>query len=78
MTARGCRDWVSRLPHTQVRLPFGTIGLGSDPMDRRFGARIFAAGDGGHSDYLKDGSPALANITRIVTGHAPAEVSRAS
>ncbi|MEU6425440.1 alpha/beta hydrolase [Microbispora sp. NPDC046973] len=75
---RGTGDWVADLPHTAVRLPFGTIGLGGDPLDPRFGARIFAAGDGGHSDYLNDGSPALANIARIVSGHAPAEVSRDS
>ncbi|GLX06009.1 hypothetical protein Misp03_29360 [Microbispora sp. NBRC 16548] len=76
--ARGTGDWVADLPHAAVRLPFATIGLGGDPMDPRFGARIFAAGDGGHSDYLKDGSPALANIARIVSGHAPAEVSHVS
>ncbi|MGI5159723.1 alpha/beta hydrolase [Microbispora sp. CA-102843] len=75
---RGSGDWVARLPHATVYLPFGTIGLGGDPVDPRFGARIFAAGDGGHSGYLKDGSPALANIARIVSGHAPAEVSRDS
>ncbi|WP_327044995.1 alpha/beta hydrolase family protein [Microbispora sp. NBC_01189] len=71
--ARGTGDWVGRLPHAAVRLPFGTIGLGADPVDPRFGARIFAAGDGGHSDYLKDGSPALADIARIVSGQASAE-----
>ncbi|WP_239108037.1 alpha/beta hydrolase [Microbispora siamensis] len=76
--ARGTGDWVGHLPHAALRLPFGTIGLGEDPVDPRFGARIFAAGDGGHSDYLKAGSPALANIARIVSGHAPAEVSRVS
>ncbi len=73
--ARGARDWVAHLPHATVRLPSGTIGLGEDPLSPRFGARIFAAGDAGHSDYLKDGSPALANIARILSGHAPAEVS---
>ncbi|MEU8274438.1 alpha/beta hydrolase [Microbispora bryophytorum] len=76
--ARGAGDWIADLPHVAVRLPFATVGLGEDPMDPRFGARIFAAGDGGHSDYLKDGSPALANIARIVSGHTAAEVSHAS
>lgn len=76
--ARSTGDWVAGLPHAAVRLPFATIGLGEDPVDPRFGARIFAAGDGGHSDYLKDGSPALANIARILSGHAPAGVHRAS
>ncbi|WP_405396399.1 hypothetical protein [Microbispora hainanensis] len=61
-----------------VRLPFGTIGLGADPMAPGFGARIFAAGDGGHSDYLDDGSPALASIARILPGHAPTSVSHAA
>ncbi|TQS23589.1 hypothetical protein FLX08_03825 [Microbispora hainanensis] len=76
--ARGTGDWVADLPHAAVRLPFGTIGLGEDPLAPRFGARIFAAGDGGHSDYLVDGSPALANIARVLSGHAPTGVSHAS
>ncbi|KAA9379782.1 hypothetical protein F5972_09065 [Microbispora cellulosiformans] len=71
--ARGTGDWVGRLPHAAVRLPFGTVGLGADPVDPRFGARIFAAGDGGHSDYLNDGSPALAAVARIVSGQTTAE-----
>ncbi|WP_432932234.1 alpha/beta hydrolase [Microbispora sp. CA-135349] len=74
--ARGTGDWVGHLPHATMRLPFGTIGLGEDPMSPRFGARIFAAGDGGHSDYLRDGSLALANIALIVSGRTPAGVSR--
>ncbi|MBK6019539.1 hypothetical protein JHN45_52020, partial [Streptomyces sp. MBT53] len=33
-----------------------------------FGARVFAAGDGGHSDYFSPGSASLANLARIVLG----------
>ncbi|NBE97730.1 hypothetical protein FE391_28550 [Nonomuraea sp. KC401] len=67
---RTAGDWVARLPHTSVALPFVTVGLGADPVSPRFGARIFATGGGGHSDYLAAGSTALASIARIVSGQA--------
>jgi hypothetical protein len=55
-----------------VRLPFVDLGLGStDPVSDEFGAHVFAAGDGGHSDYLEPGSVPLGNIARIVSGEAP-------
>jgi len=68
---RGSHDWIAAVPHARIRLPFATVGFGADPVSPRFGARIFAAGDGGHSDYLKPGSESLANIARIVSGQAP-------
>ncbi|GAA1524158.1 alpha/beta hydrolase family protein [Streptomyces albidochromogenes] len=67
---RGAGDWIADVPHGRLQLPFTTAGLGADPMSPEFGARLFAAGDGGHSDYLKPGSPALENIARIVSGRA--------
>ncbi|WP_248959072.1 alpha/beta hydrolase [Sphaerisporangium perillae] len=73
---RGTGDWIAHVPHTRLRLPFVTIGFGTDPVSPRFGARLFAAGDGGHSDYLKAGSLSLSNIARIVSGRAPAEAGR--
>ncbi|MEW9552815.1 alpha/beta hydrolase [Nonomuraea sp. NPDC050783] len=60
-------DWVGVLPHLSVELPFGTAGLGADPVAPGFGARVFAAGGGGHGDYLAAGSTALASIARIVS-----------
>ncbi|MEV0237927.1 alpha/beta hydrolase [Nonomuraea sp. NPDC050786] len=66
-------DWIARVPH--VRL--AALGFGADPVSPGFGARVFAAGDGGHSDYLKAGSLALQSIVRIVSGHAPVEARRA-
>jgi hypothetical protein len=39
-------------------------------VSRGFGARIFAAGSGGHSDYLKPGSVPLRSIAAIVSGAA--------
>lgn len=72
---RGTGDWTARVPNTRLRLPFATIGFGADPLSPAFGARVFAAGDGGHSDYLRPGV-ALDNIARIVTGQAPSEGSR--
>ncbi|WP_204073848.1 alpha/beta hydrolase [Planotetraspora phitsanulokensis] len=69
---RSSGDWVGDVPHTRLRLPFTTIGLGADPVSPSFGARVFVAGDGGHSDYLRPGV-ALTNIARIVSGQAPSE-----
>ncbi|MEU7551005.1 alpha/beta hydrolase [Streptomyces sp. NPDC044571] len=63
---RGGADWIGHVPH--VRL--GGIGFGTDPVDPAFGARAFAAGPGGHSDYLKPGSPSLDSLARIVLGTA--------
>ncbi|GAA1023267.1 hypothetical protein Aple_084660 [Acrocarpospora pleiomorpha] len=62
---RSTGDWVAGVPH--LRLPF--VGFGTDPVSPEFGAQVFAAGDGGHSDYLRPGV-ALENIARIVSGQA--------
>jgi Alpha/beta hydrolase len=69
---RGSGDWITYVPNVRL-LGFG---LGADPVDRRFGARVFAAGHGGHSDYLRPGGVALRNLTLIALGRE-AEVSRA-
>jgi hypothetical protein len=72
--ARGSDDWVAEVPHVRLDL-FGTVvGFGTDPMSPSFGARVFAAGDGGHSDYFRPGSTALANLAHIVLGET-SEVS---
>ncbi|MCX2922397.1 alpha/beta hydrolase [Streptomyces sp. NEAU-W12] len=70
--ARGADDWVRHVPHLGVDL-FGTgVGFGADPVSPGFGARVFEAGDGGHSDYFASGSPSLANLARIVLGETTA------
>ncbi|WP_240972791.1 alpha/beta hydrolase [Nonomuraea composti] len=69
--ARGTRDWVANVPHVRLRLLFLTLGLGPDPVAPSSGARVVPAGGGGHSDYLRPGSPFLRNVARIVTGAAP-------
>ncbi|MGW4404586.1 alpha/beta hydrolase [Nonomuraea sp. NPDC004702] len=71
---RGAADWIAGVPHALVELPFVTVGLGADPVSPGFGARVFAAGDGGHSDYLRPGSPALTAVARIVSGEAARDV----
>jgi hypothetical protein len=53
-----------------------TVGFGTDPVSPAFGAHVFAAGPGGHSDYFRPGSVSLANLTRIVLGDTK-EVTRA-
>lgn len=68
--ARTAGDWISLVPHAQFGLPFVTLGLGLDPVAPEAGARVFPAGDGGHSDYLRPGAPALHTIARIVSGDA--------
>ncbi|MFI1255213.1 alpha/beta hydrolase [Streptomyces netropsis] len=65
---RGSDDWIAAVPHARLRLPFATVGFGTDPVTKEFGARTFDAGTGGHSDYLKPGSVPLKNIARIVSG----------
>jgi alpha/beta hydrolase family protein len=64
-------DSIKDVPY--VRL-FG-LGFGADPMSPGFGARIFAAGDGGHSGYLDPGSVSLRNLAYIALGD-PAAVTR--
>jgi hypothetical protein len=74
--ARGSADWIANVPHTSLGLFGTTVGFGTDPVSRSFGARVFQAGDGGHSDYFAPGSVSLANLTRIVLGDT-SEVTRA-
>lgn len=74
--ARGKDDWVGEVPHVRTGLFGVTVGFGTDPVSPAFGARVFAAGRGGHSDYFSPGSVSLANLARIVLGDT-AEVTRA-
>ncbi|MEV1173968.1 alpha/beta hydrolase [Nonomuraea sp. NPDC049784] len=71
---RASGDWVARVP----RALLAGLGFGADPVSPGFGARLFAAGDGGHSDYLKAGSLPLENIARIISGQDPLEARRAA
>lgn len=74
--ARGGDDWVAEVPHVRTDLFGVTVGFGTDPVSPAFGARVFAAGDGGHSDYFTPGSVSLTNLARIVLGET-SEVTRA-
>ncbi|GGW73620.1 alpha/beta hydrolase [Streptomyces griseoloalbus] len=73
--ARGADDWVGNVPHLSAGLFGTTVGFGTDPLSPAFGARVFAAGDGGHSDYFAPGSPSLTNLTRIVLAETRAVTS---
>ena len=66
--ARGGDDWISRMPNYSVSILGTTMGFGDDPTDPAFGALAFPAGDGGHSDYLKPGGPALDRLAHIASG----------
>jgi len=68
---RGSSDWIRDVPHVQ----FLGLGFGQDPMAPSFGARLFAAGSGGHSGYFKPGGIALRNLAYIALGD-PAGVVR--
>ncbi|MDQ1068911.1 hypothetical protein QFZ32_004351 [Streptomyces canus] len=74
--ARGKDDWVGEVPHVRTDLFGVTVGFGTDPVSPAFGAHVFAAGEGGHSDYFSPGSASLTNLARIVLGDT-AEVTRA-
>jgi hypothetical protein len=47
------------------------LGFGTDPVSPAFGARVFAAGPAGHSDYLRPGSLSLRNLALITLGRGP-------
>ncbi|MGI8336865.1 alpha/beta hydrolase [Actinomadura scrupuli] len=66
----GDGDWMRYVPKGR----FLGLGLGTDPTRPGFGARRFAAGRGGHGDYLKPGGIALRNLTLIALGR-PGEVT---
>ncbi|MEU9859776.1 alpha/beta hydrolase [Streptomyces sp. NPDC047971] len=70
---RGRSDWIAHVPHLRVPLPSGELGFGTDPLAPEFGARVFDAGDGGHSDYLVPGSVPLKRLADIVVGQDPAD-----
>ncbi|MER5446909.1 alpha/beta hydrolase [Streptomyces sp. NPDC002764] len=74
--ARGTDDWIAEVPHIRTDFFGTTVGFGTDPVSPAFGARVFAAGSGGHSDYFRPGSVSLANLARIVLGETR-EVSHA-
>ncbi|WP_415959370.1 alpha/beta hydrolase [Streptomyces sp. 021-4] len=74
---RGRGDWIARVPHVRLRVPFvGAVGFGTDPVAERFGAEVFDAGGGGHSDYLLPRSRSLTNLARIASGRAQLEAGR--
>ncbi|MFF2025132.1 alpha/beta hydrolase [Streptomyces sp. NPDC058171] len=72
---RSSGDWTEDIPNVQLWTPFGSVGFGTDPVSPEFGAKVFATGDGSHSDYLRSGSPALRNMARIVAGEPVCEQS---
>ncbi|MCZ4118335.1 alpha/beta hydrolase [Streptomyces sp. H39-S7] len=73
---RGTGDWIAAVPHVRIRVPFLSVGFGTDPVSRTFGAHTFDAGAAGHSGYLQPGSVALRNIARIVSEGHPTEEGR--
>lgn len=63
---RAADDWIRVVPFVRV----AGIGFGTDPVAPEFGARVFAAGAGGHGDYHLPGSQSLRSLARIVLGEA--------
>ncbi|MDX2596190.1 alpha/beta hydrolase [Streptomyces sp. WI03-4A] len=73
--ARGTGDWVAHVPHVRADLLFTTVGFGTDPVSRAFGARVFDAAGADHSGYFTPGSASLTNLARITLGET-SEVTR--
>ncbi|MFE1173378.1 alpha/beta hydrolase [Streptomyces sp. NPDC058773] len=71
---RGATDWIEGVPHVSLDLLGAQIGFGTDPVAAPFGARLFPAGAGSHSDYLRPGGLPLRNIALIALGRG-SEVS---
>ncbi|MFF0436279.1 alpha/beta hydrolase [Streptomyces sp. NPDC004327] len=65
---RGAQDWITDVPHVEVNILGRTFGFGADPVAPSFGARHFATGAGGHSDYFLPGSVPLHNLALIGLG----------
>lgn len=64
--ALGTNDWMRFVPKTRL----GPLGFGHDPTHPAFGARLFDAGQAGHSDYFRPDTLSLRNLSRIALGHA--------
>jgi Alpha/beta hydrolase len=67
-SGREASDWIQNVPH----IHFLGLGFGQDPMDPAFGARIFATGSGGHSNYFTLGGISLRNLAYIALGDTAA------
>jgi hypothetical protein len=65
---RGSGDWMRYVPKIRVL----GVGFGADPTGASFGARRFAGGGGGHSDYLAPGGVSLRNLAMIALGRTGA------
>jgi hypothetical protein len=65
---RGSTDWIRRVPHLRISVFGHSLGLGTDPVGRGFGARVFDSGAAGHSEYLRPGSESLRRVTQITLG----------
>jgi hypothetical protein len=61
---RASGDWMRFVPKARIL----GAGFGADPAAPGFGARRFATGSGGHSDYLSPGGVSLRNLALIALG----------
>ena len=64
--ARATGDWTRHIPN----ISFLGLGFGEDPTSVAYGATVFDAGSGTHSEYFKPGSLALRNLALIALGRA--------
>jgi hypothetical protein len=70
----GARLWAARNAGDPIRfvpkVRLGGFGHATDPIDPRFGARVFRTGRAhGHDAYYAAGTESLANLARIALGH---------
>ncbi|MFG1923801.1 alpha/beta hydrolase [Cryptosporangium sp. NPDC048952] len=69
------RVWAARTADDPIRITPAVrvlgLGHGTSPVNPKFGARVFRTGTAtGHDQYYAEGTESLANIARIVLGHA--------
>lgn len=61
---RASGDWMRYVPNVRIL----GAGFGADPTASGFGSRRFAAGHGGHGDYLSPGGVSVHNLALIALG----------
>jgi hypothetical protein len=66
LAARATGDWMAYVPN----ISFLGLGFGQDPTALAYGAKVFDAGSGTHSEYFKPGGLALRNLSLIALGRA--------
>lgn len=60
--------WAAMTPDDEIRFVPDPFPHGHHPTDKKFGARVFTAGPGGHGAYFNPSNPAFDNMVHITQG----------